>query len=691
MVIRVPRTSTPQEPVRQQQPSAIAPVQAISNPAAAAVKPAQQLAGLAADIYQQARDREIETRVSELDIQRRQADAAVVDGYKQALGKDAVDQRGDVVAAILQNSKSVRAGIKDREVAAIWKRQDAALTFAATSELDNHYRQQNLRWQADTQEARADLLVNDLGRVALGEGYDPATGRLSDEAGRTRSAYLDAIGELGSVLGWSKEQVENTRRKADTQALGQVADTLVRQDRFGEAMRVLDRHGDQIDTGTRERLAQQAREGAQRQTAEQRTQLRAEKAQAFTLQVADLAAAEGGTIAEQRAFALATAEWTLRGKKLTAEEYDAAVTRIERHYKQRDETDSAQDRQVQIDAERFLNDNPLATLQDNPQLFEAAKQRGLLKGLLEFERSGRYSTDPEVFARARALPDADLQRIPPDRLWSTLRGHLSNQDLDEIMARQARAIGSPSKEQLHIISMADRLEKTARELHLLPDNPLAKPTPEQQKRFDSWRQQLNTDLEVWQTDHGKKATPEDVQKRLDLQVTDTVEVVSRGFLWDSIERVPLASLPDRQRASVMVGSERIALTRIPEREFAMIGERLSKRGVDPTAQNIAEVWSERGRPGDLVPAEQTGVATAAAAGDEGDWVSAEEASKLLGFDLSGYRTAGERLTEDKPSLLQIQQRFGSSNLRVDVSNRRPEVQAVRRSAIEQYQQRRGGR
>lgn len=610
MPIRVPRTVLQQDPTTPQSAQRIVPVQAIGNPAAAAVAPAQRAAGLAAQIYQEDRDREIATHVTELDVQRRQADAQAINGYLQLQGKDAVEARGDALAAIDANSKAVRTGIKDRAVADLWKKQDAALTLAAQSELDAHYRQQRTKWEADTQEARADVLVSDLGRVAFGEGYDPATGRLSREAERTRSAYQDAIGELGRGLGWSPEQVEAARRRADTKAHQGVAEQLIDGERFDEADKFLESNKDRIDPTVQARLGKESRDGARRKAAELHTQAIAEKAQTFALRTSDLAVTHGTTIAEQQAWAESTAEFSYRGGKLTAPEYDAVLQRLDRHYKMRDAQQAATDKQTVLDAEKFLNEHPFSTLDDSPKLFEAAKRSGHLPALLEFQSSGRYATDPDYLAQVRAIPDEDLQRIAPDRLWVTLRPRLSNRDLDDVMARHARARNEATADQLHGISVDDRIEATARSLGILPADPKAKLNPDQKREFDAWRVRVDGDLRAKQAELGKKATTQDLQKLLDLQAKDYVDVVRPGYLWNSTDRVPLSRLPDRSTASVVVGGDRIALNRVGERYWTAIAAFLASKGAEPTAANIVERWVAIGKPGDTAA---TPAAAAAAA------------------------------------------------------------------------------
>lgn len=257
MVIRVNRTVLPQGPQggllnASPLPAASRP---IGNPAGLAAQGAGELAGLAADLFQRQRDQNLMTQLAELDMERRRADADVLGAYGELTGKAAVEQRAEAMRALEANSTRIRRKVTDKTLAGAWAQQDAALSASATARLDLHFRRENTRWQVDTQAARAELLAQDLGRVAFGEGYDPATGRLSDEAERTRSAYLDAIGTLGQLQGWSSERVEAERRKVDGAAMQQVAHSLLAEERFDEADALLKAHGDKLDPRQRDRIA----------------------------------------------------------------------------------------------------------------------------------------------------------------------------------------------------------------------------------------------------------------------------------------------------------------------------------------------------------------------------------------------------------------------------------------------------
>lgn len=620
MPIRVPRTSLPQEP---QRPSAaggqaIVPVQAIGNPAAAMVRPVQQAAGLAAELYQEDRTREIQTRVLEVDIERRRADAAVVDQYRQMQGKDAVERRGEVMAAITENSKRIREGIKDRSVADVWATQDEPLTFAAQQQIDDHFRGQSLRWKADTQEARVDLLVSSVGRVAFGEGYDQS-GQLSVEAERTRSAYLSTIGELGGVLGWSTEQVERYRRKADTAAYGQVAESLIRQERFDEATKVLDRHSAAIDVGTRDQLAQQARDG--RTTLSERARrevvkdtaaklalrlIRDAKTPALPDDAVSIAGPRFGPPVPPVEYAQAILNQALEADGINAELRDLTMAYVEKAVDADMKREAGEAKQVVIAAERFLDENKLATLESNPRLFEAAKRHGVLEGLREYQKNHRYGTDPLAVVEAEAIPDSVLVTTDPVVLWRKYRLRLGNQHLDALMSRRDRAMGKATDDQLYALSLKERIARAARTVGILPPNEHTTTSQAQQENSDAWSLKLEGYIKAAYP--GKKPTIAEAQKVIDGVATDHVQrFVDEPWynaLWfgsnDHYITEPLSVVPGgRKNASIVIGGERIELARVPESEWDANAEELRKSGVlQPSTRAIVELWVREGKPGD---------------------------------------------------------------------------------------------
>lgn len=578
MPIRIARTQQPQEPGVTPGTSTVSPVVGFGNPAAAAARTSGQAANLAAQLFQEDRDREVVARVSELDVQRRKADAAVLNSYLQARGKDAVEGRASALAAINENSRSIRSGIQDRAVAEVWNRQDAALTLRAQQDLDAHYRQQNTQWQVDTQEARADQLVNDLGRAALGGGYNPATGQLSVEAERTRSAYHDAIGEMGSILGWSPEQTAVARRKADTAAFSGVARSLIQQNRFEEAARVLERHGDAMDVGTKDDLLAAARSGASR------------SAIANWSSSVELAMQDQNMPFDAR---YSEADRLFREGKATAEQRDALLERIDRREKMTSERFASATLDAMTQAESFLARNPMAGLDDLPdEVFRQIERGGKIPEITRFANEGRYTTKPKVLGEVLALTEEELRAVSPKELEKTYRGSLDDSDMKMLRAMQARAVGAAKSDQIQLLTVQDRVREAAAEVLGIPRR--GELSEDEAARFYRFRTDVQDRIEVDQK-QGKRVDGAALQKILDEAKLNVVSV--NVDYWSDLRSSVFGLTKDQQgNAYVMVGSDQVYLSAIPaaERE-QIIKDLLATPGAKVTEQRIAELWVLGGR------------------------------------------------------------------------------------------------
>lgn len=614
MPLYVARTAAPQGPGKPSMAGgSIAPVPTLGNSAAAAVAGVgQQLAGRAADIYQQERDREIETRVRELDVQRRTADAEVLNGYRQALGKAAVDGRGEAMAAISSNSRRVREGIADREVAKVWGQQDARLTLAAQEELDGHYRQQNIKWQADTHEARADLLVSDLGRVAFGEGFDPATGRLSDEAERTRSAYRDELARLGGLMGWDASVTEKHVREADSAAFGQVAETLVRQGRFIEAQAVLEKHRERIEEGPRQQLLQAAREGQQRAAAAASRSAIADQSTRLAMSIpgemVKEARAQRGALNQNDPIedprkspsyvddAKAKLDEMFSNGSITAEVRDATLERLGADataYRQRDARETEV---VMGQAEKWLVDNPNEPVTAMPpQLYVELERRGQLAAIRGFAQGRRYVTDPKALAAFDALPDAQLQTVSRGELRTQLRGFLDDTDLNYALAKHAKATGGAGDVERRILSVDDRLNEYLRKMRPTLRGSGAAEELKSEAVYNLKRNVVERlrALEAGPLQGKRPATDDELQRLFDDAVLDQVYVSDWGY--DS--RLPVGALTPEQQAAayVVVGGEEIPVGKVPTAQRKLIEMALQRRGLPISEQAVVEMWVGGGR------------------------------------------------------------------------------------------------
>lgn len=596
MVIRIPRTSLqPETGASSLAPrSTIATGSPINNAAAEMARPAGQAAELAARIYQQQRDEEILARVLELDTERRRADAEVVSSYQQQFGRHAVDQRGAALARITDNSKRLQASIGDAAVRRAWQAQDAALTESALNQLDGHYQRQRVAWIVESHQERAEQLVTDFQRLAFGEGYGRAKGEVAFDAENVRSAYRDSIARLGDGMGWTEERITNELRKADGAAFGQLAEVLLREQRFEEAQALAERHADKFDPTAQARVAEAAREGIERQAEAGRLQALDDKAQGLALKFADEAAGNGGSIAQQKARALSTAEWTFRGKRISADEYDSIVQRIERHYRIRRDQDAETDSNLLGQAQQWLLDHPLAGVTHMPPELRAhLRQRNLLPTVIAFAENGhRYATNPEVLdAMRRRSPDEWRSRSWAD--WAVeLRGDLSDQHLKVAQAMHEQAVGQATRQGRRFISLDRRLEQFGMELGMLPKHRPAR--FDERQAFDTlFLTEVEPDLQQLQKDLGRDLTDEEVQRKLDALLTDKLEV-------DGVEkRVLTASPEDIKLGSVLVNGERVVYSTIESSVRNKLAALLVEDGAAPSVENIIREWIDAGRPKDL--------------------------------------------------------------------------------------------
>ncbi len=638
MPIRIPRVTFPQEPATAQQAQTVVPVRVVNNPLLPAARTVAASADLVAKLYQEDRDREIQTKLVELDIDRRTADNATLAEYGTLLGSAAVDARQQAMANLSANSKRVRENIKDAAVADLWKPQDLALTLSSQQQLDQHYRRERTRWQADTNEARADLLVREFGNVAFGDGYDGATGTLSDEALRTRSAYRSSIDELGNLLGWSPEQKRKATQKADDSAHGDLVEALVRQDRFDEALAVADAHGKLIDPRRREYLKALAKQGKQELTNLQRVSAMKDRsakraldlihqARTFAIETepaqgAYSAVSPEGDVTEVEAkaatlarhpqgptlFAEAVLDQELQAGRISAEERDMTLSYIDRRMTSEDKRRDDGDKEIVTAAEAFLDQNPTLILEDSKELYKTVKARGLLGRLREFERTGRFHTDAKAYVYSTALTDAQLRSKSWAAWWLEYRPTLGNHELGILESRWKNAMGEGNHTDEFRVKAQDRLEAAARRLGIIPeDKSDTRGRGEAQAAFEAFQTRVWNAIKNWPAAHkGEQPNDETLDVLFDRFQNDYVEVQT-GTTWagdPKFERVKLASVPNDVEWTVVYNGNRYSSTMIPEKNRVEAEQKviaaMAAKGFPnyvPSAYDIIEAWVVGGSPG----------------------------------------------------------------------------------------------
>jgi hypothetical protein len=557
----------------------------VINAAAAPARLGQQLSGLAADLYQQQRDEQVVSRLNELDVERRQSDAAIVDAFQTMTGRAAVDGREQAMRALRQNAKRVSAGITDRFVAEQWARQDAQLTMQGELQIDGHYRQQNRAWQVDTLSARAGVLQKDLGRVSLGGGMDPATGQLSSEAERIRSAYRDSISEQGRVLGWSPERVQLEQMRADSQALGAVAEGLLSRQNYSEASRFLERYGDNLEASRREELAGMARVGGRARDVDTQAQ-----------QLADQLDQEGGDLTER----MEMLQQLWQGEKIDVDVRDATRRRLREAEHDRREEAAYTSNQLEKEAREWFAANPFRSLEDNPQLLARATSLGVVGSLRQIEGGRPRRTDPEFLEQVRKMPLDDVEGPG----GSTVRGlrSYSDEQLRQYLGqglsdRDAEAMFQFVRGKQELMSREDRMKSWARQLGIVPQ--AGSWEDSHQVAYDQWRQNIEAETNRMRDKRGRDLTDAEIENEV-----MAPQLRNKVFLdgWGTDPEMPFETANLQKQATksyVKVDGKDVFLGDVPrDRVAEIVGEmrRTNPEGAID-AREVVKWWLKMGRPG----------------------------------------------------------------------------------------------
>jgi len=541
MTIRIGRRFQTQEPGGYGRGAGIQPVIGIGNPAAAAGRPAEQAASLAEKLFLDERAREVETKTRELDIELRTKNNAALNEYSAALGKNAVEGRGAAMAKIRDNSKQLREGLTDQAVREVWSHQDGALTMSGLEQVDSHYRQQNLHWQDETHEQRAEVLGQDFARSAFGQGYDPATGQLSGEAQKNRSGYREEIRLRGELRGWDDATREVELRKADTVAFGQAAESLIGQERFDEAIAVIGAHKDLVDVGVRDRLTQKAKQG--QTAAREKAQLESDhtagtrlglllmqpKAPPQVPQVqgpgpvvppppespsARFQREEQETL-QRKVSALAQIDGMFLRDEISDDQRRIARGTVNEQFSAHQQEIAVRGSQLITEAESFWRNNP--TAENLPPDLDAG-----LEGLgLRDSAKKRITEDPSALAEAMDITDEQWRALSPEQVVVRFSGRLGNTNMGRVLNMHAKARGAETKGYNLTEEDKLRIEASARRQALVLTG---KHEAENRAAIGDYTVRILDTIDGKAKETGKKPTQQDFQDVLSSMEEQTITV-----------------------------------------------------------------------------------------------------------------------------------------------------------------------
>lgn len=186
-----------------------------------------------------------------------------------------------------------------------------------------------------------------------------------------------------------------------------------------------------------------------------------------------------------------------------------------------------------------------------------------------------------------------LAALDPTALLRDYRAHFSDNDLrnaNEIIlaAKGLKGKGAGSNDGMQLMSTADLMKRSAREMGILPKTG-DKLTPTQDAAYLQFQDAMQAKVNAWELANGKKASPEVLATMLQEEKVNKV----RLDVWGADpERTVISLATDEQaKAYVMVGEREVKLASIPPDYRAGAIQRIQAKGLAVTENLIASMWA----------------------------------------------------------------------------------------------------
>lgn len=529
--------------------------------------------GVLFEAGQRQREQERLTRARERANLLTEATLKTVGQYRTLKGKEGVEGYQAAFDAVAQAREKLEAGLDD-DTLELFKPAADKLLLDARVDMDAHRATSQRAW--DVSEADTSWKAN---AATYGARFDTNP----REAAEARERAIGYAEEWATLEGRGEAGVAAARLAATTAMHGMALDRLVGAGQATAARAYLEQHGGEIDPAEQERYARTVR-----------TATVAAESTRLSMHWLDIAAKRGGTLEEQRDYAVAIADHTFRGVttgggKLSPEVRDEAIQRIDADYRRRKQSEAASDNGLVKQAIDALDANPMMAVSElPPDLRSELRERGLTDDVATYARQRRYTTSPKAFAEVMALPVDTLRSVSTAELVRRYRGRLDDGDLKLLLSRQAAALGKSSKSDEDALTKNQRIvEAFYRATKRNRGLKLGDSGEAELFRYREHVQRL-IDLEG-------EVTSQRLQDILD---TAAVDMVWRDDTWSGDDLVPAWQLSDDERRSayVNVGGENVLLGDLPLDVHRLITRRLVEAGEQVSEARIMGEWVRAGRP-----------------------------------------------------------------------------------------------
>lgn len=496
-------------------------------------------------------------------------------GYLNSRGKDAVDTQQSALDDIAQARKDTEQFLENDLQRQMFKATADRRMLAARTEMDRHAFEQLKVYNVAESKARIDNLLQDATVNAQSWAVDGSQYQMFSKAMRAEVADLARI----SGVQPGTAQYDQLMRGATTKLHETVISKFISEEQPKMASAYLKAHKAEIDAEKLDNITTAVRQ------AEETVGVKDESLR--------LSMSLKGSATDQ----VSQVDQMFKDGKINAALRDATVTRIEHNDARRRVAKAEYEVNLIGQAQDWLIKNPNLSVLDMPApMYQSLKNSGKLDSVISFAKNGRYITDPKAAAEVMSMTDAQFGAMTPAEYVAKYRTVLDDSDFNWGLAKVHASRGTANAQHLEIISTADRVEATARQLNILPKS--GKPNGSQTAEFDSFRKNVNERVIAFEQGTLKgqrKANGQELQQILDGVVLDKAQVP--GTLWGSTPKpVAMMSPKELETAFVFVGNEEISLASIPVSQRRLIIQKLTSRGRVVTEQEIANLWVQAGKP-----------------------------------------------------------------------------------------------
>jgi hypothetical protein len=499
-------------------------------------------------------------------------------GYVNRVGKDAVDARKAVQERIAKARQDLEGSLENDVQKYIFKQYADRRMLAATQDIDQHAVRQLRQYNINESENRRDNLMQDA--VTHADRFlDPAD---QNQFMFFKKAMIAEVKNLASLNGVpeNSEQYKALERTATTRLHTMAISNFIANEKPALAQSYLKTYSGEIDKAQLDNIT------------------RAVTQAKTTADVKDeslrLSLTMKGTLAEQTA----ALNRMFTDGKITADVRDATLQRVEHAEQVRRSQRAEYERGLIGQAQQWLINNPMRPWTDMPTSLQAGlRNSGQLDNMLSFARNGRYVTQPAAYQEVMGLPNEKLARMSESEFVAKYRGRLDDQDLNTGLAKLRASKGTAEPKHLELISNADRVERAAVSLKILPA--AGKPSGTQAENFDKFRMDVMNRVRAFETTvlQGKRAANgEELQKILDTVALDRA-TVPRAILSDVTKPISQMTTEEMAKAYMTVDGRRVRLSDISTEQRRLLQDALLKAGKPATEENIIRYWLKSQRRG----------------------------------------------------------------------------------------------